>query len=363
MAKDLKIPVTHLFAWSDSVIVLGWLNNSTSRWKVFVSNHVTQILDVIPSSQWRHVPTEENPADHASRGLLPNEILHCHLWWHGPAWLEQPPSAWPLPIASYQTSLLPEARVQVAATLQSDSPAVSLWYHFSSRPHLVRVFFWCCRFFKNAQLKKEKRNLSPLITTEEIDETSIRLLYLSQLESFPDTYHTLKEGKPVTSPKSLCALKPFLHKDGLIRVGGRLELADAPFDSKHPILLHRKCHFTELLVRDQHITSLHVGPTTLLSLLSEHYFVIGARRLVKAISQRCVTCQRSYLRTATQMMGQLPETRIKPSPPFSVTGIDFAGPFTTKRGKPRKPNRLKSYVCLFVCFATKCIHLELCSDL
>ena len=71
VAKDLKIPVTHLYAWSHSVIVLGWLNNSTSRWKVFVSNRVTQILDVIPSSQWRHVPTEENLADHASRGLLP----------------------------------------------------------------------------------------------------------------------------------------------------------------------------------------------------------------------------------------------------------------------------------------------------
>ena len=116
-------------------------------------------------------------------------------------------------------------------------------------------------------------------------------------------------------------------------------------------------------MKDQHIISLHAGPTTLLTLLSEHYFVIGARQLVKTISQRCVTCQRSYLQTATQMMGQLLETRIKPSPPFSVTGIDFAGPFTTKRGYSRKPTHLKSYVCFFLCFATKCIHLEFCSDL
>ena len=63
------------------------------------------------------------------------------------------------------------------------------------------------------------------------------------------------------------------------------------------------------------------------------------------------------------MMGQLLETRVKPSPPLPVTGIDFAGPFTTKRGNPRKPTHLKSYVCLFVCIATKCIHLKLCSDL
>ena len=63
------------------------------------------------------------------------------------------------------------------------------------------------------------------------------------------------------------------------------------------------------------------------------------------------------------MMGQLLETRIKPSPSFSVTGIDFAGPFTTKRRHSRKPTCLKSYVCLFVRLATKCIYLELCSDL
>ena len=86
VAKDLKIPVTHLYAWSDSAIVLGWLNNSTSHWKVFVSNRVTQILDVISSSQWRHVPTKENPADHASRGLLPHEILHCHGGMAQPGW-------------------------------------------------------------------------------------------------------------------------------------------------------------------------------------------------------------------------------------------------------------------------------------
>ena len=83
---------------------------------------------------------------------------------------------------------------------------------------------------------------------------------------------------------------------------------------------------------------------------------------VKAISQNCVTCQKAYLRTASQMMGQLPEARVSPSPPFSTTGIDFAGPFTTKRGNPRKPTRLKSYVCIFVCFMTRAVHMELRSD-
>ena len=51
VAKDLQIPTPHLYAWTDSTIVLGWLNNSAGNWKIFVSNRISQGLSVIPSSQ------------------------------------------------------------------------------------------------------------------------------------------------------------------------------------------------------------------------------------------------------------------------------------------------------------------------
>lgn len=55
--------------------------------------------------------------------------------------------------------------------------------------------------------------------------------------------------------------------------------------------------------------------------------------------------------------------RVTPKHPFLVTGVDFAGPITTlvNRGRGRKTN--KSYVSLFVCFATKAMHIEVVSDL
>ena len=103
---------------------------------------------------------------------------------------------------------------------------------------------------------------------------------------------------------------------------------------------------TELLVQDIHLHSLHPGPSILHLLLAESYFVVGARHLVKAISQHCIPCQKTYQCMALQMMGQLPEARVNPSPPFSATGIDCAGPFITKRGNPRKPTRQN---CISVC--------------
>ena len=62
-------------------------------------------------------------------------------------------------------------------------------------------------------------------------------------------------------------------------------------------------------------------------------------------------------------MGQLPAARTTPSPPFHITGIDYAGPFSLKLGCTRKPVIVKAYLAIFVCFSTKAVHMEVVSDL
>ena len=62
-------------------------------------------------------------------------------------------------------------------------------------------------------------------------------------------------------------------------------------------------------------------------------------------------------------MGNLPEPRVTPSPPFSHCGVDYAGPFFTKERRLKGCKTLKTYLCLFICFSTKAIHLEFVTDL
>jgi len=62
-------------------------------------------------------------------------------------------------------------------------------------------------------------------------------------------------------------------------------------------------------------------------------------------------------------MGLLPSKRTEAAPPFLHTGVDFADPFMVHYGNPRKPTRTKVYAALFVCFSTRAIHIELCTDL
>ena len=73
-------------------------------------------------------------------------------------------------------------------------------------------------------------------------------------------------------------------------------------------------------------------------------------------------CRKVAARKEEQQMGQLPSSRVTPSPVFSKTGIDYAGPFMLKKGYTRKPVLIKAYMCIFVCFCTKAVHIEAVSD-
>ena len=45
--------------------------------------------------RWRHVRSEDNPADCASRGLLPSQLMVHDLWWDGPPWVSLDHGEWP----------------------------------------------------------------------------------------------------------------------------------------------------------------------------------------------------------------------------------------------------------------------------
>lgn len=75
---------TEVIAFCDSQIVLAWLQGHPSRWKTYVANRTSQILEWMDSSQWHYVDTKLNPADCASRGLMPSELISHDLWRYGP---------------------------------------------------------------------------------------------------------------------------------------------------------------------------------------------------------------------------------------------------------------------------------------
>ncbi|GFT36585.1 integrase catalytic domain-containing protein [Trichonephila clavipes] len=83
--KDIK----RIILWSDSTIALYWNKGSASKFKPFVSNRISEILENADPASWRHCRGKQNPADLLTRGLTSKELMNSEKWWHGPEWLTE----------------------------------------------------------------------------------------------------------------------------------------------------------------------------------------------------------------------------------------------------------------------------------
>ncbi|GFX65790.1 uncharacterized protein TNCV_2043241 [Trichonephila clavipes] len=83
----LQLETAEVYLWSDSMIVLAWLRKEPMDLKTFVQNRVAKIQELYPNQLWRHVPSDQNPADLFSRGVDPEKLLQQNLWFNGPTFL------------------------------------------------------------------------------------------------------------------------------------------------------------------------------------------------------------------------------------------------------------------------------------
>ncbi|XP_065095410.1 uncharacterized protein LOC135717333 [Ochlerotatus camptorhynchus] len=224
---------------------------------------------------------------------------------------------------------------------------------------IQRVVGYVLRFTANCQKKDPtNREIKPHLTVRELRRSSEVIMQVLQKAHFSDENKLILANKPC---KRLGGLRPIYH-DGQLRVGGRLDRSQLPFESRHPIILPDKDPVVRLLIQQMHVELLHVGQTGLMNVMRQRYWLLNARSTIRFITHRCVRCFRTNRTTPNQLIGNLPVSRVVPSPPFAVTGVDYAGPFWTKQGT-RRPTLVKSYVAVYVCMATKAVHLEGVSDL
>nr|XP_041631965.1 uncharacterized protein LOC121502439 [Drosophila kikkawai]XP_041631966.1 uncharacterized protein LOC121502439 [Drosophila kikkawai] len=172
----------------------------------------------------------------------------------------------------------------------------------------------------------------------------------------------LRADKEIEQKNKILRLNPLLDKDGILRVGGRLQNSNLRFDVQHPIILD-KCHITKLIIEKAHKETLHGGINLMRNQIQRKYWIFRLRDSLKKVLRECVTCARYRQCTGKQIMGNLPKCRVNVAYPFLTTGIDYAGPYHIKCSKNRGQKTFKGYISMFVCMATKAIHLEVVSDL
>ena len=155
---------------------------SPKRFKTYVSNRVSNIVELLGPEHWRHVKGVDNQADCASRGLFPSELIDHNLWWEGPDWLKLPSSHWPDQSQVPESALVPEEEKEVSpvALVQSVEPLIP-FDRFSTFSHLKRVTAWIMRFSKNCRTKASSE---PHLSVLELQKAEVYWLMLAQRQHF-----------------------------------------------------------------------------------------------------------------------------------------------------------------------------------
>ena len=161
----------------------------------------------------------------------------------------------------------------------------------------------------------------------------------------------LKAGKY----KRLC---PHLRKDGIYVVGGRAtRWMEMSYNKSEVILLPQEHRFSHLYAEYVH----NRGVSTTASKIRSKFWITKLLKMTKSIKYNCIICRKLDKKLSEQVMGELPEERLKPSPAWHCTAIDLFGPFKIK-DEVRKQTTGKAYGVIFNCLRTRAVYLDLTAD-
>ena len=364
---DYKIEET--IYWTDSMAVLRYISNEHTRYQTFVANHLAVIRDGSEKKQWRYVNTTLNPADQASRGITVDDKQRSESWFKGPAFLWQDELEWPqvkMPLSIEHDDPEVKKCVNVAIEDASDNALDDVINKFSSWPKVKRIVAWLLVAVNKFRQKITNRLQMTQVKFQQlhlpidmVEKAETILIQHVQNKHFRTELNDLEEYDAVKKNSQLYKLDPFT-KDGIIRVGGRLDKAVLPYDAKHPIVLPKNCVVSKLILEDCHRHVGHLGKNTMMSHLRHKFWILGASAAIKSITSKCVVCRRYQARTCQQKMADLPSDRLRPDePPFTNVGLDYFGPIEVKRGR----SIVKRYGVIFTCMSTRAVHLEVAFSL
>lgn len=343
--NELEYDIDENYYWCDSQVVLGYISNESRRFQTFVSNRVHQIRELTEPSQWYHVRGLDNPADDTSRGLCPTVLISPgHRYLHGPEFLKR---ALPHDLKSsieFEDQDLPEIRkvktLKTHAKNKEESKLVCKLKTFSDWYRAKRFIAILTKFKSYLVLKAkgkfDKNKFDKYIDVKTLQRAEYDIIKLVQDKFFPEEVQTLrksnKDAKECVMKRSpLLKLNPILDDQQILRVGGRLELSELPYELKHPIILPKDNHITDLIIKHYHEKIKHQGRgITLNEIRSNGYWIVHGVSMVNRTIKDCVTCRKLRGKKQVQKMSDLPVDRFYDESPFTYSGMDVFGPFIVK---------------------------------
>ena len=242
--EKINVPFRKTRLFSDSQCVLHWLNERKPL-SVFVENRLKQIREE-KNMDFRYVSTSDNPADLGTR-ISSTNMLDTGRWLHGPPWLANPESTWPVKDftsatieadKNYQEELKGEKLFFSISTVVTEKKLKPPNYpynipleNYSSLQKVLRITSWCTRFLNNLKGPKIKNDI---LEAQELEKARQKWEISVQKSEFAETIDAIKSGKK-DEFKDKLGLE--LDAQGILRCHGRLSELEKDGNSLFPVLL------------------------------------------------------------------------------------------------------------------------------
>lgn len=201
-----------------------------------------------------------------------------------------------------------------------------------------KTFFFICK-------NREHRRTGFILSRDDLADAEISLVELIQVESFDNLNN-----------EKIKHLKPVCDESGLIRLKTKIDLRDDPFNFVCPDILPANHDGVNSIINDRHANANYAVVQIILSNMREKIWILGGRRTIRAVIERCVDCCRRDARPLEVTPAPLPLEKIREAAVFEIIGVDSTGPVCLKGGQ-------KTWICIFTCTVFRAVHLELVNSL
>ncbi|XP_072554180.1 uncharacterized protein [Paramormyrops kingsleyae] len=370
---DIQLNSTHFY--TDSKVVLGYIYNETRRFYVYVSNRVTRIRRSSQASQWHYVPTNQNPADLATR-FVPAHQLALTNWFIGPKFLLKDKQShlqdtYDLVEPSSDTDIRPQVST-LKITIRTNLLGAQRFTRFSHWSSLLRAMarlLHIVHAFRSTTNKdgscKGWHRCGTGVTVEEFEKAKNSVIRAVQGEAYSEEIRCIGGQQEIPKGSPIKNLDPFLDNQGLLRVGGRIAEANLSQTEKHPLIIPGTHYVATLIVKHCHEQTLHQGRLfTEGAVRVAGWWIVGGRKRVSSVIRHCVRCRRLRAPLNVQKMSNLPAERLSTEPPFTNVGLDVFGPWSIFTRRTRGGvTRNKRWAVLFTCLSMRAVHIEVIESL
>ena len=351
--QELRIGLEDTYYYTDSMVVIGYLENTRKSFTRYVSRRIELIRQVTSGKSWKHVSTSQNPADLASRPQEVN-VLMSSLWLHGPNFLQDP---------NYEVTYGNKVDPEIFLDEEVGNEVICVKSVVSKVTVFGRTLERCSKL--KVVLNSVKRVMSLM---HHLDEARQRLgVHLaprplwSEVPTESAFRVIIREAQIIFDRSKIAEFSPFQDEMGILRVGGRLEYSFLPFDGKHPVIIPKDSNLSVLIAKHYHEKVKHQGRMlTLSAIRSAGFFIPGGRGLVSSLIKNCSICIQLRGWPTVPRMANLPVQRLEESPCFTFSGMDMFGPFSITEGRTTRRNSgtKKVWGLVFICLVSRAVHIE-----